>query len=427
MVKPIDLGLDFGSIIFRAAYMLDGEVVPIPISDNERTWSGAVFTIGPEARKPFLFDSLKSRLGPAGQLILFGPNAMTITDLVHELLARFKVHVEDYIGGPIGRVIIAVPGYYSAVQRAEIRQIAQAVEFQQVELVDDCLVAALGYTTLNIEKRPLRLLVFSTGFMGLEVNLVKLDQTDCQIIAGQGGPELSGRDVDRLLMERCVAEAARRNVFLPFIDDFDQLAWYDFRETIEETKKRLGLGEDVRFALPANVTGNFPLPMVIRVADFEAAIQGYVDQAMATVQQVLAAGQTNPAQVDKVLLVGGTTRLPSFQRGLTHLFGPKLIQPREDLLARGAALYAVRQSAPVITRPEPATLVNNSDSTRPAGRVVRTANPAKIQNPPTPEAIVTYAQTLAQAGYYEAARTYLSQVMESIQIARIRIEEQWME
>jgi molecular chaperone DnaK (HSP70) len=415
MAETIDLGLDFGSIFFRAAYMLDHEVVPVPISRSERAWSGAVFTADPQAHKPFLFESLKSRLGAGGQLILFGPDRATITERVRELLALFKAHVEDYAGCAIRRVVIVVPGYYPDVQRAAVRQIAEVVGFQQVELISDCRAAALGYTTLVTLEQPLHLLVFSMGFMGFEVSLIVVDQEGCHKIADWGGLGPSGRDIDRLLMETCVAEAEGRNMPLPFIDDLDQSAWRDFRDVVEEAKKRLGLGEDVQITLPANFTAKFPLPMLLRVADFEAAVQGYVEQAMETVTQVLAAGQTRPPQVDKVLLVGGTTRLPSFQAGLEALFGPNLIQPRENLLARGAAVYAAGEDTVPEIWETPAPLVELSQTGTQTKSRHRQAS--EIQNPPTPEAILSYAQTLADARDYDAATEYLTRILESIQTA----------
>ena len=402
MAETIDLGLDFGSIFFRAAYMLDHEVVPVPISRSERVWSGAIFTAGPRAQKPFLLESLKSKLGSAGRRILFGPGRVTITDRVREMLALFKVRVEDYAGCAIRRVVMAVPGYYPEVQRAAVRQIAEVVGFQQVELISDCRAAALGYTTLVPLERLFHLLVFSMGFMGFEVSLVVVDQDGCHKVADWGGLGPSGRDINRLLMETCVAEAEQRNVPLPFIGDYDQSAWRDFRDVVEEAKKRLGLGEDVQITLPASVTGKFPLPMLLRVVDFEAAVQGYVEQAMETVAQVLAAGQTTPSGVDKVLLVGGTTRLPSFQVGLEALFGSKLIQPRENLLAHGAAVYAAGQDAALETRQRPTTLVDLSrTSTPPASHEANAQSQSKIprrQRPSsaTPKRLWTQATMMQQ-------------------------------
>jgi len=413
MVETVNLGLDFGSIFFRAAYMLDHEVVPVPISRSERVWSGAIFTAGPQAAKPFLFESLKSKLGSGGQMILFGPERATVTERVHELLARFKTHVEDYAGHPIGRVVVAVPGYYPESQRAAVRQVAGAVGFQQVALIDDCQAAALGYTTLVPLERPLHLLVFSMGFMGFEVALIVVEPQGCHQAAHWGGLEPSGRDVDRLLMETCVAEAQGRDVSLAFIHDHGSSAWLDFRDVVEEAKKRLGLGEDAQIALLASLTGAFPLTMLLRVADFEAALQGYVEQALERVGQVLAAGQTTPSEVDKVLLVGGTTRLPSFQAGLEALFGAKLIQPRENLLARGAAVYAAGQG---------------TISEAPVGYEASARGPSKphVPHPPTPDAILNYAQRLADAGECEAATAYLTRVLESVRETRAQIEEQRM-
>ncbi len=416
MLEPVDLGLDFGSIFFRAAYMLDHEVVPVPIPDVERTWSGAVFTAGPQATKPFLFESLKSSLNLAEQSILFGLEGKTVTDRVHELLTIFKARVEDYAGCTTRRVVIAVPGYYLESQQATIRRIAGAVGFKQVELISDCQAAALGYTTLTPLEQTLHLLVFSMGFMGFEVSLVRLDQAGCHKIEERGGFDPSGRDIDRLLMETCVAQAEQRNTPLSFINSHESYIWLEFREVVEDAKKRLSLGEDIQITLPASVTNKFPLPILLQVADFEAAVQGYVDQAMATVSQVLTAGQTTPAAVDKVLLVGGSTRLPSFQAGLKTLFGPtKLIQPRENLLARGAAVYAAEQDKIVKSRPTVPLYAKQKTSRQ---------SQSKIQNPPTPEAILKHAQTLAEAGKHEAATEYLTHILVTIQMAQIRIEKQ---
>jgi hypothetical protein len=120
------------------------------------------------------------------------------------------------------------------------------------------------------------------------------------------------------------------------------------------------------------------------------------------VNQVLADGHVTPQQVDKVVLVGGTTRLTAFQTGLEALFGSKLIQPRENLLARGTAVYAA--------------IPTSTGATRSTGR----AQPASP--PPTPEAILSYAQALADAGEHDTATRYLTQILESVQAVRARIE-----
>jgi len=402
MPDTIDLGLDFGSIFFRAAYMLDGEIVPVPISRSEGVWSGAVFAVGPWGQHRFAFESLKSWLGTSGPRVLFGAAGMTITDRVRELLTHFKAHVTDYAGCAIQRVVIAVPGYYPQAQQAAIRRIAEEVGFQQIDLLDDCQAAALGYSTLAALDRSLTLLVFSMGFMGFEVGLIGVNGEGCHTLAHWGGLSPSGRDIDRLLMERCVAEAEGRNLPLPFLKEYDSHAWLDFRDVIEEAKRHLGLGEDTSVILPATVTGTFPLPMVLRVADFEAALKSYVEQALDRVNQVLADGHVTPQQVDKVVLVGGTTRLTAFQTGLEALFGSKLIQPRENLLARGTAVYAA--------------IPTSTGATRSTGR----AQPASP--PPTPEAILSYAQALADAGEHDTATRYLTQILESVQAVRARIE-----
>ena len=186
--------------------------------------------------------------------VLFGPGRITITERVRDLMSRFKADTEDYAGCAVRRVVIAVPGYYPEIQRAAVRQIAEAVGFRQVELITDCSAAALGYTTLISLEQPLRLLVFSMGFMGFEASLMVVGQGGCREIANLGGLNPSGRDIDRLLMETCEAEAKGRNVPLPFINDSDSYAWLDFRDVVEEAKKRLGLGEDVQITLPASVT-----------------------------------------------------------------------------------------------------------------------------------------------------------------------------
>lgn len=417
MTRSIDLGLDFGSILFRGAYMFEGEIVPVPISRSERAWSGAVFYPGAWAREALLFESLKSSLGLARQVV-FGPNAMTVKERVRDLLAHFKADVEEYAGSAVRRVTIAVPGYYPDVQRSTTREIASEAGFQQVELVDDCQAAALGYTTLAPVEQPLCLLVFSMGFMGFEVVLLRVDRQGCHKIFEWGGLWPSGRDVDRLLMEACIAEAEQRGMPLPFLESPASYAWRELRDLVETAKKQLGLGENAQIALPASLTGRLPLPMLLRVTDFDAAMQGYVNHATDTVMEVLAGGGVAASDVDKVLLVGGTTRLPGLQAGLEALLGPKLIQPRENLLARGAAVQvAGAESSAAPGMPASREVAEQSP--------YATLNLRSLQGPPpgagsrpTPQAILSYARRLVDAGDYEAATEYLDEILSSIRAAR---------
>lgn len=421
MRESIDLGLDFGSIFFRGAYMFEGEVIPVPISRSERVWSGAIYYPGTWAGEPLLFESLKSSLGLASQVV-FGSKAMTVEDRVRDLLAHFKADVEEYAGSAVRRVTIAVPGYYAEAQRAATREIASEAGFQQVELVDDCQAAALGYTTLAPVEQPLCLLVFSMGFMGFEAVLLRVDRQGCHKISERGGLWPSGRDVDRLLMEACIAEAEQRNMPLPFLENAASYAWRDLRDLVETAKKRLGLGENAQITLPASLTGRLPLPMLLRVTDFDAAMQGYVNHTTEMVREVLAGGGVGASDVDKVLLVGGTTRLPGLQAGLEALFGPKLIQPRENLLARGAAVQvAAAEGSAALGMPASREVAEQS--------AYATLDLRSPQRPsrgagsrPTPQAILNYARRLVDAGDYEAAIEYLDEILASIRAARIDLE-----
>ncbi len=410
MTNLVDIGVDFGSLHFRAAYMLEGEVVPVPISRLEADWLGKLFTAGIHAAKPYQSESLKTKLGPQGERFRFGLEQLSVEDRVFEFLTHYKRYLEEYTGKDIGRVVIAVPGFYPRTQRSVIQRLADEVGLSKVVLIDDYEAAAWGYTTLEAVTRPYCLLIFSMGFSGFEVGLVTIAPNHYHLIAEKGGTSLSGRDINRLLMETCIAEAAQRNVHLPFLDKFNQVDWQNFYELVEEAKKQLGLGEDVQITLPATLTGKFPLPIQLPVAEFEAAIHGYVVRAMNTVSQVLAEGKILPEQVDKVLLVGGTTRLPGFQSALEAKFGAKLVQPRDNILARGTAVYA----SGLVTHPK-----REYQTVSEVEKLQEVVSPA-----PTPEDILNYAQNLMVIGEYEAATKYLIYILERIQTMQLRIKKQ---
>lgn len=182
-------------------------------------------------------------------------------------------------------------------------------------------------------------LVYSMGFIGYEVSIIQADQQTLNEIAYKEGESPAGLDFDLLMIEDCLERCERAGAPLPYRTYTEH--WVELREQLSEVKHQLTIVDQVMFYLPPYITGTEnTLPIIFSRKGFEHLIAKEVQTTMDAVDQALAEAHLTPADIDKVLLVGGSTRINAIQRQLESRFGPKIMQPRDDMLARGAAVLA---------------------------------------------------------------------------------------
>jgi molecular chaperone DnaK (HSP70) len=261
-----------------------------------------------------------------------------------------------------------------------------------VDLVNDCTAAALGHTFGRQE--PGTFLIYSMGFQGFECGLVRFARQQFRELAHDGAAEPAGRDVDQRLMVAVITELKKMGIDVP-VRVWTGQHWFELRALVSGLKERLSSEEEAVLEIPSFLTNADPIRFSCTRQILEETIAPAVDETLKIVERTLEEAGLRTRDVEQVLLVGGSTRLSIVQKRLEAMFSSRLVQVREDLLARGAAIQASRlgEQAPAtesLTRLETVTRVE----------------PAR----PDLEATFAYAQQLIEQGQIEMARTFLEEI-----------------
>lgn len=415
--KTIAMGLDFGSLKYRAAYMLDGVVIPVPTPASEVTWVGSIM-LQPTRDGGITFSSLKYELG-TGQPMTFRGVKETVEDVVRDHFVEIKRSVEEYAGAEIGHTVISVPSGYAAFRRSETLDIAKSAGLGQVTLINDCAAAALDYTA-ELGDKALTLLVYSMGFIGAEVSLLRVAKGRMREMAHESASAPSGRDFDVLVMASCVDYFKRRGTPLPTKTYMNH--WFDFRAIAAEAKHQLLVSEEAQLTLPTYMTNTEePQTVILRRADFEQALQPDVETTLDWIDRLLEEANLRSTDVDKVLLVGGSTRIAYIQQQLEAKFGPKLIQPRDEILAKGAALQAARL-AENGSGADQITVIPTVATSQSESRGMPVDRPEKPQ--PSLDPIFGYVQELIAKGETQKVKALLEEITRRVESAHEVLNQQ---
>lgn len=338
MSKPISVGLDFGSLHYRAAYISDGKIIPVPTA-NDRIWSGNITL--QQTEKDFAFVSLKRQIG-TGRTAPYEGRKESVEDIILDSFKGIKHKIEEYAGEEIGQVTIAVPARYSSFRRSEVLKIAEKAGFTGASLINDSTAASLAYTVEQPASSTL--LVYSMGYSGYEISLLRAAKQNLREIAHEGDDAPGGMDFDYTMIYACInllrEELATQNV------TFGQARIYaeqliEISNQVSIIKQQLEV-EDTANCLFSIYDLDVPIMLSFSRALFEELIASPIQTTMESVDRILDEANMQYSDVDKVLLVGGSTHINYIQRQLEARFGPRLIQPRDDMLARGAAIQANR-------------------------------------------------------------------------------------
>jgi molecular chaperone DnaK (HSP70) len=283
MAELINIGLDFGSVGWRAAYVAGEEVVPVPLSGWENPAQWLMCEPAPTSVLGVHFPSLKSRLGMESlQSGNMGINAAATVQERFDILRRLVV---EQTKQPIGQLVLAVPALYSASRRATLRDLALTVGFSDVHLLNDAMAAVIGHTQRRQESCTV--LVYSTGYSGFEVGLLRVARGRYRAIAYDGASAPGGVVFDTLIMRGYLQALATQRLWSP-AHSMSSEDWFRLRAMAQHCKELLATEELVE--LPLNITTR-ALQQGVRLSlsreDFAQAIADTVAQSLATTERLL--------------------------------------------------------------------------------------------------------------------------------------------
>ncbi len=351
------IGIDLGTSNSAAAVMIGGKPTIIPAAEGSTVAGKTVpsfvaFTkdgqmlVGEPARRQAAINpegtvtGFKRLMGTKEKVVLFGKE-YTPEQLSAFLLQKIKKDAEAFLGEKIDKAVITVPAYFNDDQRQATKNAGEIAGLEVVRLVNEPTAAAFAYG-LDRSDRELKIMVFDFGGGTLDVTIMDFGGGVFQVKSTSGDTKLGGRDMDEAIIQYIVEEF-RKDTGIDVSND--KMAMQRIREAAEKAKIELSSVLETQINLPfitADASGPRHLVMNITRAKLEQLVDAIVKKCAGPMERAIADAGLTPAQIDKIILVGGPTRMPIVQNFVNNYIGKtpeRGIDPME-CVAMGAAIQA---------------------------------------------------------------------------------------
>ncbi len=344
------IGIDLGTTNSCVAVIEGGEAVVIPNAEGARTTPSVVAfkkdgerIVGRVAKQQAVsapdrtIASIKRDMGTDRKVTIDG-KSYTPQEISAMTLAKLKQDAEAYLGDTVTEAVITVPAYFTDAQRQATKDAGKIAGLEVKRIINEPTAAALAY---GIDKESdQKIMVYDLGGGTFDVSIIEMGDGVQEVLATAGNNRLGGDDFDQKIVDWLVAGfKAETGVDL----SADKMAVQRLREAAEKAKIELSGSTSSNINLPfitADATGPKHLDMTLTRAKFNELTASLVEATMAPVRQALSDSGLTAAQVDKVLLVGGSTRIPAVQEAIQKFMGKepfKGINP-DECVAMGAAI-----------------------------------------------------------------------------------------
>ena len=298
-----------------------------------------------EAQKRFAFRLKESANG--GIMVAVRDEAYTLTEISAFVLREVKRIAEKAIGSPVGRAVITVPAAFNELQRSATKAAGRVAGLDVLRIVNEPTAAALAYGFGK--DRPERLAVFDLGGGTFDLTLLELENDVFEVVATAGDPFLGGDDVDLLLADRMCESFLAQYRWDPRSDEqvFERV-----RAAAEWAKCQLSAQDRVELTIEELAHGSKGESLDLRFAttraEFEPPARSILERAYPVCERALADAGMKASDVDNVILVGGSTRMPLVRELVKKFFGrPPLADIDPDLVvAQGAAIHGYAIAGP---------------------------------------------------------------------------------
>lgn len=345
------IGIDLGTTNSAVAVMEGGESVIIPnIEGNRTTPSVVAFTkdgerlVGETAKRQAITNpdrtvsSIKRHMGSDFN-VKIDDKTYTPQDISAMILQKLKADAESYLGEKITEAVITVPAYFTDAQRQATKDAGRIAGLDVKRIVNEPTAAALAYGE-DKDTEAQTVMVYDLGGGTFDVSILELSDGVFEVHATRGNNKLGGDDFDNRLIDYIAEEFKKENG----IDlKADNMSLQRLKEAAEKAKKELSSTMSTNINLPfitASQSGPLHLNMDVTRAKFDELTADLVKNTEGPVKDALKDAGLNANEIDKVLLVGGSTRIPAVQECIKKLTGK---QPQKDInpdecVALGAAI-----------------------------------------------------------------------------------------
>lgn len=347
------IGIDLGTTNSAVAVLEGGSATIVPNREGKRTTPSVVaFTkdgqrlVGETAKRQAItnpdrtIESIKREMGTDYSIEIDG-NTYSPQDISAMILQKLKSDIEDYLGESVSKAVITVPAYFTDAQRQATKDAGEIAGLEVERIINEPTAAALAYG-MDKEEGAHKIMVYDLGGGTFDVSILELGDGVFEVLSTRGNNKLGGDDFDEKLIDYIAEKFQKENG----IDlRKDNMALQRIKEAAEEAKKELSSAVTTNINLPfisATQDGPVHLVMDISRSKFNELTKDLVEQTIGPVEEALSDAGLKASDIEKVLLVGGSTRIPAVQERVKDLIGKepqKDINPDESV-ALGAAIQA---------------------------------------------------------------------------------------
>jgi len=353
------IGIDLGTSNSAAAYMEAGKPKMVPSAEGTTSVGGKAFPsyvaltkdeqllVGEPARRQAVANpegtivAAKRKMGTDHKYQVFNKE-YTPQQISSFILQKIKKDAEMYLGDKVEKAVITVPAYFDDAQRQATKDAGSIAGLEVVRLVNEPTAACLAYGLDKIKQKDQQVLVFDIGAGTLDVTIMNFGQGVFEVRSTSGDTHLGGKDMDEALVDYIINEfKSKEGIDLKN----DKMAMQRIKESVEKAKIELSSVLETEINLPfVTADAQGPKHMLIKItrAKLEELVNSLVEKCQSSIDQVMNDAKLKPQDIEKVILVGGPTRMPIVQKFIENIFGQKIergVDPME-CVAMGAGIQA---------------------------------------------------------------------------------------
>ena len=343
------IGIDLGTTNSCVSVLEGGEAKVIPNPEGNRTtpsvvaFKGEEIQVGEVAKRqaitnPNTVISIKRHMGTDYKEEVNGKK-YSPQEISAMILQNLKATAEAYLGEKVTKAVITVPAYFNDAQRQATKDAGKIAGLEVERIINEPTAAALAY---GLEKTDVdqKVLVFDLGGGTFDVSILELGDGVFEVLATSGDNLLGGDDFDQAIIDYLVEEFKKEQA----IDlSQDKMAMQRLKDAAEKAKKDLSGVTSTQISLPfisAGANGPVHLENTLTRAKFDELTHSLVERTLIPTRQALKDAGLNPSEIDQVILVGGSTRIPAVQEAVKKEMGKephKGVNP-DEVVAMGAAI-----------------------------------------------------------------------------------------
>ncbi len=345
------IGIDLGTTNSCVSVMEGGEPVVIPNSEGSRTTPSVVAfskdgerLVGQIAKRQAVTNpdhtimSIKRKMGTAEKVSIDG-DKFSPQEISAMILQKLKADAESYLGSPVTQAVITVPAYFNDSQRQATKDAGKIAGLEVLRIINEPTAASLAFG-MDKEEQDQKIMVYDLGGGTFDVSILDIGDGVFEVLSTNGNTHLGGDDFDNKIIDYLVSEFKKSSG----IDlSSDKMAMQRLKEAAEKAKIELSGMQQTQINLPfitADSTGPKHLDITLTRAKFEELIHDLVESTRQPVENALKDAGLQASDIHKVLLVGGSTRVPCVQEMVKKITGKdpdKGINP-DECVAIGAAI-----------------------------------------------------------------------------------------